>query len=67
METVKVSFNLPKSELDFLKSVAKDRDINVTQALRRAIAAERLVEEVEQKKGRLLVEEGNELSEVRFR
>ena len=35
---VKASFNLPEPELDALRRVARLRHVNVTQALRQAIA-----------------------------
>lgn len=40
IEVVKASFNLPKAELEHLRTLANRRGINVTQALRQAIATE---------------------------
>ena len=66
-ELVKVSFNLPAKELEFLREVAEKRGINVTQALRRAIAAEQLIEEVEASDAKLLLEKGSTTREVMIR
>jgi hypothetical protein len=52
---VKVSFNLPVDELEDLRGLAERRKDTVTDTLRRAIALERLADEVNQQGGKLLI------------
>jgi len=53
---VKLTVNLPEREMQMLRKIANRRDISLTDAVRRAIAMEQLVEEVNQEGGKLLVE-----------
>ncbi len=63
-ETVKASFNLPKEELDLLREVADRRNINVTQALRQAIAHEAFLADQVSKGSKVLLDDGGRLREV---
>jgi hypothetical protein len=49
--------NLPEREMATLRSIAARRDISITDAVRRAIAMARFIEEVESQGGKLLVEQ----------
>ncbi len=53
---VKVSFNLPKSEIDWVRGFASDRSIPVTQAIRQSIALFKFVATLPHG-SRLIVEE----------
>lgn len=66
-DLVKVSFNLPADELEYLREVADKRGINVTQALRRAIATEKLIDDVDSSDSKLLIEQGDATREVIIR
>jgi hypothetical protein len=55
-ELVKVSFNLPREELDALRELAESRNVPVSQALRQAIATERFIDDQIANGDRILVE-----------
>ena len=54
---VKLTVNLPEREMAVLRRIADRRDITLTDAVRRAIAMEQFIEEVERQGGKLLVEQ----------
>jgi hypothetical protein len=56
---VKVSFNLPKGELDALRDLAARRHMNMTQALRQAIQTELFIEVQVRDGGKVLIEDRN--------
>lgn len=53
---VKLTVNLPEREMATLRRIAAKRDISLTDAVRRAIAMEEFVDQVEADHGHLLVE-----------
>jgi hypothetical protein len=57
MGRVKLTVNLPEREMATLRSIAAKRDISLTDVVRRAIAMEQFIEEVESQGGKLLVEQ----------
>ncbi len=61
---VKVSVNLPEEDYAVLKGLAERRKISFTQALRQAIASEKLLDEVTQQGGKLVIERGRQRREV---
>lgn len=54
---MKLTVNLPEREMATLRGIAARRDISMTDAVRRAIAMEQFIEEVESQGGKLLVEQ----------
>ena len=54
---VKLTVNIPEREMVILRKLATKRDISLTDAVRRAIAMEQFLEEVERDGGKLLVEQ----------
>jgi len=54
---VKLTVNLPEREMATLRKIAAKRDISLTDAVRRAIAMEQYVDEVQAEGGKLIVEQ----------
>jgi len=54
---VKLTVNLPEREMAILRTIAAKRDISLTDAVRRAIAMEQFIDEVQTEGGKLLVEQ----------
>jgi len=67
LAVVKVSFNLPKDELDGLRELATRRRVTVTQALRQAIATERFLAEQPQGSKVFIEDPDGKMREVVFR
>jgi hypothetical protein len=55
--TRRISVNLPQEEVDALQKISQARHITLTDALRRAIAMERFIEETLERGAKLLIEE----------
>ena len=67
-DVVKVTFNLPESELNTLKRLASANNTTVTSILRSAIALEDYVQGEKQQGGKILVEKSDKtVREVVFR
>jgi Ribbon-helix-helix protein, copG family len=56
-DTQRVSVNLPREDIDLLRRIAEQRHITMTEALRRAIAMERFIEEALRNGEKLLIED----------
>ncbi|MDQ6669789.1 MAG: ribbon-helix-helix protein, CopG family [Chloroflexota bacterium] len=54
---VKLTVNLPERDMATLRNIAARRDMSMTDVVRRAIAMEQFIEEVESEGGKLLVEQ----------
>jgi hypothetical protein len=66
---VKVSVNLPANEVEWLKQIAENDGITMTEALRRSISTQKFVKDTVEKGGKLLVEDPDQkaLRQVVFR
>ena len=60
----KVTFNLPISDVEALKELAKRQNTNVTTVVRRAIGTELYLAEVEANGGKFLIEQNGSLKEI---
>jgi hypothetical protein len=58
----RLSVNLSQEVAEALKSIATDRGITLTEAIRRAISTQKYVEDVLNRGGKVLVEEPGETS-----
>ncbi len=56
-DIIKVSFNIPKEELDAVRKLAEKRRITVTEAIRRALMMEKFLVEEEEKGNKILIED----------
>lgn len=65
-EKVRLTADLPASEVDMLKQLASQQGVSVTEALRRAIATERLLHERRKAGSKVLLEKNGNLSELIF-
>jgi hypothetical protein len=54
---VKLTVKLPERDMATLRSIAAKRDMTLTDVVRRAIAMEQFIEEVQSQGGKLLVEQ----------
>lgn len=57
MNTVKLSVNVPKDEVEILRELAAERNTTMTEVLRQAIATEHFLTDQVKNQGRLVVEE----------
>lgn len=64
---VKLTVNLPSSDVDTLGRLARKYDTTRTNALRMCIATQRFLEDEREDGGRLLIQKGNEAREIVFR
>lgn len=55
--TVKISANLSVQVVEALKSIAKDRGISMTEALRRAIGTEKFLLDADKEGSKILIED----------
>ena len=58
-KTVKISANLPKESLERLKTLAYDRNVSMTEILRRAIDHEDYFTRAIKKNGKVLIEDSD--------
>jgi hypothetical protein len=63
----KVSLSLPAEDVATLKELAARRKTTLTQALRQAIASEKLLDDEIRAGSKVLIKRGNTVSEVIFR
>ena len=54
---IKMSVNLPVEAVKVLKSLSKKRNVTMTDVLRQAIGTEKFIDEVNEAKGKVLVED----------
>ena len=54
---IKMSVNLPTAAVKVLKGLAKKRNVTMTDVLRQAIGTEKFIDEVNEAKGKVLVED----------
>jgi predicted DNA-binding protein len=54
---IKMSVNLPVDAVKVLKSLSKKRNVTMTDVLRQAIGTEKFIDEVNEAKGKVLVED----------
>ena len=66
MTKVRVTADLPTAEVQALKTLALQQNISITEALRRAISTENLLQERRNAGNKVLLEKGGNLSELVF-
>lgn len=67
-DIVRLSVNLPREEAEALRRLAADRNMNITETVRDAIATERFVAEQQKDNAQILVRRpGEPLELVSFR
>jgi predicted transcriptional regulator len=54
---IKMSVNLPADAVTVLRRLAEKRSTTMTEVLRQAIGTEKFIDEVNKKKGKILVED----------
>lgn len=65
MSVKKVTVNIPEDQINFLQGIAKEENITFTDALRRAINAEKFFVDQKKEGGKILVEKpGQRIREV---
>ncbi len=68
MAMKKVTVNLSDETIEDLKEVAEKRGITLTEAIRKAIATEKFVQDERDEGGKILIEKpGGRVREVEFR
>lgn len=65
-EKVRLTADLPAVEIEMLKQLAAEQGVTLTEALRRAIATERLLQERRKSGSKVLLENKGNLSELIF-
>lgn len=65
-EKVRLTADLPVEEIDKLKELAAQQGVTLTEALRRAIATEGLLQERRKSGSKVLLEKNGNLSELIF-
>lgn len=66
IEKVRVTADLPFDEVDSLRDLAAQQGISMTEALRRAIATEGLLQKRRNDGSRILLEKDGRMSELLF-
>ena len=66
VDKVRVTADLPPSVMEKLRQVAEAQDISLTEALRRAITTEALLQERRRQGAKVLLEKDGKFSEVVF-
>lgn len=56
-KVVKMSVNLPTEAVKVLRSLAKKRQITMTDVLRQAIGTEKFIDDVNEDEGKILIED----------
>ena len=56
-KVIKMSVNLSADVVEVLKALAKKRNTTMTEVLRQAIGTEKFIDEVNENKGKILVED----------
>lgn len=65
-EKVRLTADLPLPEIEMLKELAAQQGVTMTEALRRAIATEGLLQKRRKAGSKVLLEKGGQLSELVF-
>ena len=66
-DKVRVTADLPFAEVDALRELASQQGVSMTEALRRAIATEGLLQKRRSEGSKVLLEKNGSLSELLFR
>lgn len=65
-DKVRVTADLPFAEVNALKELAAQQNVSMTEALRRAIATEGLIQQRRKSGSKVLLEKDGDLSELVF-
>jgi predicted DNA binding CopG/RHH family protein len=63
-ETVKITFNLPKKEFDILNLLAEELKMTKTDVIRRGLKLENYIQDVIEKKEKILIEKNGVYKEL---
>lgn len=67
IRVVKVSFYIPEEEFESFKKCAYDKGMTATEALRRAVDAQKLIWKTQEEGGKILIDKGgNIITEIIF-